>query len=164
MTDDDKKIMQKIKREYIAGKGSQRSLARKYGASISNVEKAAMREKWSELKKSAGRKAEEKTVEAVAAINSRSDEDFFCLVDQLVQLTSMSMQAACTQGVPTASQLEHYANAIGMIQKVKGIKSSLDTEEQKAKIAKLKKEVEAADQDQTGCISIDLGGAAAWAK
>ena len=158
----DDKIVQRIKNEYIAGRGSQKALAEKYGVSVKQIQKIAGRERWTELRGSAAEKAEKNMVEVVAAHNARTDDDFFALVDQLIELTGMSMRAASAQGVPSAAALDHYANAIGTIQKIRGIKSSLDTEEQKARIEKLRKEIESG-KDNEGII-IDLGGAAAWAK
>ena len=153
----DDKTMRKIKREYIAGHGSQQSLADKYGAPEWQVRKTAAKEKWTELRDRAGRKEGENIADEVAKQNAKSDEAFFSLVDELMVLTSASMKAAGAAGaagVPSAAALEHYANAIGTIQKIRGIKSKLDTEEQQARIDKLRKDIQSAadTEDETGII------------
>ena len=160
----DNKIVQKIKREYIAGQGSQRSLAEKYGVSVKQIEKIAGRENWRELRGKAGERQGEKIAERVAEQGAQSDEQFFSLVDQLVQLTAEAMYRTGASGNVTPAAVEHYANTVAAIQKIKGIKSKLDTEEQQAKIDKLRKEIEATDSKDTEGIAIDLGGAEAWAK
>lgn len=160
----DPKIVQKIKREYIAGRGSQRSLARKYGVSETQVEKMAGRERWRELREKAKKNAGEKIAENVAAQAAKSDEQFFALVDQLVQLTAMAMNRMGSTEQVTPTAVEHFANTVATIQKIKGIQSSLDTQEQQAKIDKLRKEIENSGKQDAEEIVIELGGAAAWAK
>ena len=163
----DSKILQKIKREYIAGKGSQRSLAEKYGVSRATIEKVAQREKWCDARLRAYGKSSERIADAVAeevvSQAAKIDTTFYDMVDLLMALTVKSMSQSDKAGHMSSASLKHYANTITAIQKMKGIKSDLDTEEQRAKIDKIRNEIAAADKT-TNEIVIDLGGAAQWAK
>lgn len=151
----DGKILQKIKREYIAGKGSQRSLAQKYSVSVKQIQKVAGRENWRDLRDEAGEKQGKKIAEQVAAQSAKVDEDFFSLVDQLVALTADAMAKTKAAGNASPSAVEHYANAVSTIQKIRGIKSDLDTQEQQAKIDKIRKEL---DSDKVEPIVVKLEG------
>lgn len=153
----------KIKKEYVRGGISQRKLAEKYGVSYSELAKKAMREKWADKRNQVGIKAESKMLDQVAEQNARTNEDFFSLVDQLVSLTASAMAKTAASGKESPSAVEHYANAIATIQKIKGIKSSLDESEQKARIDKLRKDIEAG-KDDTEKVVISLEGVEAWAK
>lgn len=147
-----------IKKEYVTTTVTYRQLSDKYGISHSQLMKRGAAEKWADLRKRKGRIAEEKMVVNAANREAKTNDRFFDMVDQLVDLTQESMRR-CSKGNISPSALEHYANTITAIQKMKDIKSDLE----KAKIDKLRKEIETAGAEKDDIV-IDLGGAAAWAK
>ena len=58
----------KIKAEYVAGGISQRALAEKYGVSLPTLARRAKKEKWTDKRKAADRKAVEKVSEKKAEV------------------------------------------------------------------------------------------------
>lgn len=161
MTDEEyKKAVQIIKREYIAGHGTQQSLCKKYGIPRNTIAKIAARDGWSDLKNKAATRAEQKVVESVAAAEASNAIRMAKLWEKFADRVEASI------GNPdlTPKGIESISNALEKLQKGLGVRDPLEEEEKRARIAKLRKEVEAVENNQTGGIVIDLGGAEAWAK
>lgn len=121
----------KLKKEYIAGGISHRKLSEKYGVSYSTLKKVAAREHWTDLRNHAGAKEDAKVVEAVSAQNA--------LFDDAVDL---ALEAACeylrSPGQMRAVDLKDVTTALKNLRDLKGIKSDIDVEEQRARIEALR--------------------------
>lgn len=121
----------KIKREYIAGGVSYKDLSEKYGVSQSTLRKTGAREHWADLRNAAGTREEQKVVEAVSAQNAR----FYDAVN-------LALEAACeylrSPGQMRAVDLKDVTTALKNLRDLKGIKSDIDVEEQRARIEALR--------------------------
>lgn len=121
----------KIKKEYIAGGVSYKDLSEKYGVSQSTLRKTGAREHWADLRNAAGTREEQKVVEAVSAQNARFDN-----------AVDLALEAACeylrSPGQMRAVDLKDVTTALKNLRDLKGIKSDIDVEEQRARIEALR--------------------------
>lgn len=121
----------KIKKEYIAGGVSYKDLSEKYGVSQSTLRKTGAREHWANLRNAAGTREEQKVVEAVSAQNARFDN-----------AVELALEAACNYlkapGQMRAVDLKDVTTALKNLRDLKGIKSDIDVEEQRARIEALR--------------------------
>ena len=121
----------KIKKEYIAGGVSYKDLSEKYGVSQSTLRKTGAREHWADLRNAAGTREEQKVVEAVSAQNARFDN-----------AVDLALEAACeylrSPGQMRAVDLKDVTTALKNLRELKGIKSDIDVEEQRARIEALR--------------------------
>ena len=129
----------KLRAEYIAGGISYRKLAEKYGVSFSTLRDIAIREKWTDLKAQAQNKSVTKLVESVAKQNGTYTVSVIDVADKLLNKIETMIDA---EGL-TISNVKDLTSAIKNLKEIKGIKSDIDLKEQKARIKKLEKEIEA---------------------
>ena len=129
----------KLKAEYIAGGISYRKLAEKYSVSFSTLRDIAIREKWTDLKAQAQNKSVTKLVESVAKQNGTYTVSVIDVADKLLNKIESLIDA---EGL-TISNVKDLTSAIKNLKEIKGIKSEIDLKEQKARIKKLEKEIEA---------------------
>ena len=134
---------QKIKAEYIAGGTSLRKLSEKYGVSFSTIQKKSMEEKWGELRKKSGRKAEEKIIEAVSSKEADKATNIIDVADKLISKICEMLDADVTN----AQSIKSLTSALKDLKEIKGYKSEADMREQEARIAKLQKEAQEETQD-----------------
>lgn len=127
----------RIKAEYIAGGISLRKLSEKYEVSFSTIQKKSMEEKWGELRKKSGRKAEEKIVESVSSKEAKKAVNIIDVADKL-----LGKIEELAEIVGDADSIKKLTSAIKDLKDIKGIKSEADIREQEARIAKLQKEAE----------------------
>ncbi len=121
----------KIKKEYIAGDISYRKLAEKHGVSFSTLEKTARREGWRELKRQADEKSAAKAVEAVSSRNAAYE-------DAMDELLDAFCRTVKSQEVWSAGAMKDLTIAAKNIKDIKGYRSELDIEEQRARIEALR--------------------------
>lgn len=129
----------KLKAEYIAGGISYRKLAEKYGVSFSTLRDIAIREKWTDLKAQAQNKSVTKLVESVAKQNGTYTVSVIDVADKLLNKIEMLID---TEKL-TISHIKDLSSSLKNLKEIKGIKSEIDLKEQKARIKKLEKEIEA---------------------
>ena len=131
--------LKKAKAEYIAGGISYKKLAEKYGVSFSIIRRAAEKENWTDLKAQARQKANMKIVESVAEQNGTHTVSVIDVADKLLNKISKIID---TEKL-TITHIKDLSSSIKNLKEVKGIKSDIDLKEQKARIKKLEKEIEA---------------------
>lgn len=131
--------LKKAKAEYIAGGISYKRLAEKYGVSFSIIRRAAERENWTDLKAQAVQKANIKIVESVAEQNGTHTVGVIDVADKLLT----KIESLIDMEGLTISNIKDLTSAIKNLKEIKGIKSDIDLKEQKARIKKLEKEIEA---------------------
>ena len=137
----------KIKAEYIKGDTSYRKLAEKYGVPRSTLERKAKDEKWTELRRQTERKTEAKIVENEANRQAQRMNRLLAVSDKLLDAVEKAVDGFNTEDlVFDKSVLKSLSGAIRDIKEIQSIKSALDIEEQKARIAKLQKEAEKEDE------------------
>ena len=180
----------KIRKDYIAGKGSYRELAKKYNVPLKTLAMRAKAEEWPELRKQSCHKAATKTVEAVAEANSRVDTRIYRIagklmdkletaVDELdmdtvvVKQTIQDGKNKTTTERKTLEQRQGPIDRDGMqqltgilreLKTVMDVRSALDWQEQEARIAKLRADADKGQEDSTEEINVELGGLEEWAK
>ncbi len=151
----------KIKRDYIAGKGSYRELAAKYNVPMKTLSTHARNEEWPQLRKQASDKAATKTVETVADANGR--------VQTSMQDAAEALMGKVVEGVQDtdpvdAKKLKAYSGVLRDLKEVLDLRTPLDIKEQEARIEKLRRESEKDREDRNREVVVTFGGAGGWAE
>ena len=150
----------RIRRDYIAGKGSYRELSAKYGVPLKTLARRAKEEGWPDLRKQAGHKAATKTVDAIADSKSVAGKKIYDAAIALIDKTMDGIQAIDPE---QAKALKSYSGVLRDLQEVLDLRPELDIREQEARIEKLRREAEK-DTDTGTEFAVELGEADAWAK
>ena len=150
----------RIRRDYIAGKGSYRELSAKYGVPLKTLARRAKEEGWPGLRKQAGHKAATKTVDAIADSKSVAGKKIYDAAIALIDKTMDGIQAIDPE---QAKALKSYSGVLRDLQEVLDLRPELDIREQEARIEKLRREAEK-DTDTGTEFAVELGEADAWAK
>lgn len=134
----------KLKAEYIAGGTSYRKLADKYGVSFNTLKTIAIKGKWAELKQQADNDATTQMVNTIAKDISKNAVKIDDVADKL-----LGKIIKLLDGIPImdTQSIKQLTSSLKDIKDIKGIKSEIDLREQNARIDKLRKEIEA-DQEQ----------------
>lgn len=151
----------KIRKDYIAGKGSYRELAEKYKVPIKTLSRRGKSEGWPELRKQSGHKAATKTVHTIAEANGDVGVQ---LQGAAVALIGKAMEGIQAIDAENAKALKAYSGVLRDLKDVLDVRSKLDMEEQAARIEKLRREAQAAQEDQTREVSVTFGGTEEWAE
>lgn len=151
----------KIKRDYIAGKGSYRELAAKYGVPFRTLADRAGAEQWVALREQARNKSVTKTVDKLAAANG--------VADTKMQEAAAELIGKVTDGIKgtdpmNARNLKAYSGVLRDLKEVLDLRAPLDIKEQEARIEKLRRESEKDREDRNREVVVTLGGAASWAE
>lgn len=150
----------RIRRDYIAGKGSYRELSAKYGVPLKTLARRAKDEGWPDLRKQAGHKAATKTVDAIADSKSVAGKKIYDAAIALIDKTMDGIQAIDPE---QAKALKSYSGVLRDLQEVLDLRPELDIREQEARIEKLRRDAEK-DTDTGTEFAVELGEADAWAK
>lgn len=146
----------KIKAEYIAGGTSYRKLAEKYGESLSNIKRTAKNERWVELKNQCQTKAATKIVEIESTKQAERMKRLLTVSDKLLEAVEDAVnQFQAGELMLDKGALKSLSSTIKDIKDIQSIKSSLDIEEQKARIAVLKRQ--AIDDEGSKDITVRIG-------
>ena len=150
----------RIRKDYIAGKGSYRELAKKYGVSPQVLGRRAKAEDWVTLRGQAVDKGLTKTIETVAQANGDVGVQ---LQGAAVALIGKAMEGIQAIDAENAKALKAYSGVLRDLQEVLDLRPELDIREQEARIEKLRREAEK-DTDTGTEFAVELGEADAWAK
>lgn len=154
----------KIKAEYIQDPSvSYRELAEKHGVSFSTIQKIGASEKWTDLRKKTSRKAEEKIVESAAKAQAKSVDRITTIADMLLDMIQKGIESGDID-ISTKRGYRDITGALKDIREIKGMKSDLDIEEQKARIEKLRKEAKEDTQESTDIKVVITGDLENYAK
>ena len=137
----------KIKAEYVAGGTSYRKLCEKYGVSRTTLQRKAKEEKWCELRSQAEAKTAAKIVESVSDNSAETDKAFMRLVNKLYKKAE---EVIDTMPKWSVYALKEMSVTMKNLKDIKGLKSADDIKEQRARIAKMQKEIEAEKEDSEG--------------
>lgn len=133
-----------IKREYITTGISLRALAKKHGASFSTIQKKSASEKWTEARKKCGDRAEEKSIEKMS---DRMAEARDILYEAALNMARQLAVITAEGEYPTGWKPKDVSGALKDCRELLEIRSEEDMDEQKARIAKLKKEIDEAKEE-----------------
>lgn len=133
----------KLKAEYIAGGTSYRKLCQKYDANLSVLKRIAREEDWVGLREQCKAKTATKIVEIESDKQAermrrllKVSDDLLCVVENAVKSFRLGELAI------DRTALKSLSGTIKDIKDIQNIKTELDIEEQKARIANLKRQAE----------------------
>ena len=141
---------QAIKTEYITTDTSYRKLAQKYGVNITNIAKRASAEGWVEARKQYTNKTQLKTLEKISNQKANRAAKMQTVADKLLN----KIEAMVDSGRPMDTKaIRALTAAVKDLKEIQSIKSDLDEQEQRARIANLQKQTQK-DEDQAGVIEV----------
>ena len=153
----------KLKKEYLKGNTSYRKLAEKYNVPFGTLRKVAAKEKWTELRDKTRAKTDTKIVESISEEEANRAKRLLTVSDRLLErIEGMVEELTTGEVLLDRTTLKQITGALKDIKDIQGIKNSIDIEEQRARIAKLKKEAEE-EEKLTEVEVIIEGGEDDWA-
>ena len=133
----------KLKREYIAGGTSYRKLTAKYGVPLSTLKRVAHDEDWVGLREQCKSKAATKIVEIESDKQAERMRRLLAVSDNLLDVVEEAVRSfQAGELAMDRTALKSLSGTIKDIKEIQNIKTELDIEEQKARIANLKKQAE----------------------
>lgn len=135
-----------LKREYIAGGTSYRKLCDKYNAPLSTLKRIAHDEDWVGLREQCKTKSATKIVEIESDKQAERMKRLLTVSDKLLLAVEDAVeQFQAGELLLDKGALKSLSGTIKDIKDIQSIKTELDIEEQKARIAILKKQAESDD-------------------
>lgn len=153
-----KNDIKKIRAEYIATNLSIPDLAEKHGVSKHTLYNYSSAEKWAELRREAADRAVKKMVEVECDKQVDRMQRLLNVSDKLLTAVEEAVDKFVSEElILEKSVLKSLSGAIKDIKEIQNIKSALDIEEQKMRIAIMKQQAEA-DANKTADITISIEG------
>lgn len=156
----------KLRAEYIAGGTSYRKLAEKHNVSFHTLRKQAAKENWKALRDEATSKTVTKIIEIESDKQAERMKRLLTVSDKLLLVVEDAVNKfRAEELLLDRTALKSLSGTIKDIKDIQSLKTSLDIEEQKARIAILKKQAEA-DTNGSTEVSITFGTdeEKAWAE
>ena len=150
---------QAIKTEYITTQTSYRKLAQKYGVSHVQIGNVGKEEKWVELRRQHLDNTFTKTVEAISKQEANRAARIHTVADKLLnKIEAMvdSERPLDTKGIRALTA------AVKDLKEIQSVKSALDEQEQRARIANLQKQANKEDTQADSIEVVFLAGEEAW--
>lgn len=141
---------QAIKTEYITTDTSYRKLAQKYGISTTQICNVGRDEKWVEQREQYLNKTTAKTIEKISKQEANRAARIYSVADKLLnKIEAMvdSERPLDTKGIRALTA------AVKDLKDIQSVKSALDKQEQRARIANLQKQAEK-DDDTADVIEV----------
>ena len=149
---------QKIKTEYITTDTSYRKLAQKHGVHYNAIANRAKQEDWISQRNQFCDRTVTKTVTAISDKQVDRASRLNTVADKLLDKVEEYFE---TDLPITAAALKNLSDALRNIKETQMIRTEEDVEEQKARIAKLRKEAEKEEVSKDVTITIS-GGDPSW--
>ena len=133
---------QAIKTEYITTQTSYRKLAQKYGVNVTNIAKKASAEGWVEQRKQYAIETQTKTLEKISQQEANRAARIHSVADKLLnKIEAMvdSEKPMDTKGIRALTA------AVKDLKEIQSVRTELDDQEQRARIANLRKNAEKED-------------------
>lgn len=154
-----------IKREYIAGGTSYRKLCAKHGVPMGTLKRIAHDEDWVGLREQCKNKAATKIVEIESDKQADRMKRLLTVSDKLLLAVEDAVEKfQAGELMLDKGALKSLSGTIKDIKDIQSIKTELDIEEQKARIAILKKQAESDDSNVNEVAVVIAGGDASWQK
>ena len=154
-----------LKREYIAGGTSYRKLCDKYSVPLSTLKRIAADEDWVGLREQCKAKSATKIVEIESDKQADRMKRLLTVSDKLLMAVEDAVeQFQAGELLLDKGALKSLSGTIKDIKDIQSIKTELDIEEQKARIAILKKQAESDDTNINEVSVIIAGGDSSWQK
>ena len=133
----------KLRAEYIAGGTSYRKLAEKYDVSFHTLRKQAAKENWKALKDETASKTVTKIIEMESDKQAERMKRLLNVSDKLLEAVEDAVNKfQVGELLLEKGALKSLSGTIKDIKDIQNLKTELDIEEQKARIAILKKQAE----------------------
>ena len=146
----------KLRAEYIKGGTSYRKLAEKHNVSFHTLRKQAAKENWKALKDEVATKTVTKIVEIESDQQAERMKRLLTVSDKLLMAVEDAVeQFQAGELLLDKGALKSLSGTIKDIKDIQSIKTELDIEEQKARIAILKKQAESDDIDKEVKVTFD---------
>lgn len=144
---------QAIKTEYITTDTSYRKLADKYGVSRVQIGNVGRQEGWVELRRQHLDNTVTKTVDAISQQEVDRAVRILTVADKLLDKIEAMVEATAPEDMSPKS-VRALTAAVKDLREIQGIKSELDSEEQRARIANLRKQAEKDDAGGADVIEV----------
>lgn len=142
---------QAIKTEYITTQTSYRKLAQKYGIHYKVISDRGKDEKWVELRSQHRDKTLTKTLDKISQQEANRAARIYSVADKLLN----KIEAMADRPEPlTEKGLRALTASVKDLRDVLGVKSDLDKQEQKARIAHLQRQAEKDNDNSTGVVEV----------
>ena len=149
---------QAIKTDYITTDTSYRKLAQKYGINVTTIAKTAGAEGWVEQRKQYANETQAKTLEKISQQEANRAAKIHSVADKLL----LKIEALVDRPGMMPKDVRSLVAAVKDLKEIQSVKSALDEQEQKARIANLRKQADK-DEDKTEEIEVVfVGGEEAW--
>ena len=150
---------QAIRTEYITTETSYRKLAQKYGINVTTIAKTASAEGWVEQRKQYANETQSKTLEKISKQEANRAARIHTVADKLLnKIEAMvdSERPLDTKGIRALTA------AVKDLKEIQSVKSALDEQEQRARIANLQKQANKEDTQADSIEVVFLAGEEAW--
>ena len=136
---------QAIKTEYITTDTSYRKLAQKYGVSTTQICNVGKDEKWVEQRERYLNNTTAKTIEKISQQEANRAAKIHSVADKLL----LKIEAMVDSGKPMDTKgIRALTAAVKDLKEIQSVKSALDEQEQKARIANLQKQADKTDDNK----------------
>ena len=148
---------QAVETEYITTKTSYRKLAEKYGVDQATVSKRGSDGEWVEKRKQHNSETQAKVLAADTQKKVSRAKKLHDAADVLLDKVTAFIEACDPSNVDTQA-LKHISGVLKDIKEVQMIRSKGDIQEQNARIAKLRADVDRGNKDTGGGLTVILEG------
>ena len=150
---------QAIKTEYITTQTSYRKLAEKYGINVTTIAKTAGSEGWVEQRKQYANETQAKTIEKISQQEANRAARIHSVADKLLN----KIEAMVDREEPLSEKgIRALTAAVKDLKEIQSVKSALDEQEQRARIANLQKQAQKEDTQADSIEVVFLAGEEAW--
>ena len=150
---------QAIKTEYITTKTSYRKLAQKYGVSTTQICNVGSDEKWVEQREQYLNKTTAKTIEKISQQEANRAAKIHSVADKLLN----KIEAMVDSGRPLDTKgIRALTAAVKDLKEIQSVRSELDKQEQEARIANLRRQVDKDENDSSMIEVVFSAGPEEW--
>ena len=150
---------QAIKTEYITTNTSYRKLAQKYGVSHVQIGNVGKEENWVELRRQHLDSTFTKTIEQISQQEANRAAKIHNVADKLL----LKIEAMVDRPEPlTEKAIRSLTAAVKDLKEIQSVKSALDEQEQRARIANLQKQANKEDTQADSIEVVFMAGEEAW--
>ena len=150
---------QAIKTEYITTDTSYRKLAQKYGIHYKVISERGKNEKWVELRSQHRDNTLTKTLEKISQQEANRAEKIHSVADKLllkIEAIVESEELLDTKGIRALTA------AVKDLKEIQSVRSELDKQEQEARIANLRRQVDKDEEDSSMIEVVFAAGPEEW--
>ena len=144
-----------IRNKYITTKTSYRKLAAEYGIDQATISRKGKDEKWVEARRQFVSETSAKIIESAKKAEVCRAGKFMAVADKLLGKIEAMVEAVIPERA-SPKDIRALTAAVKDLKEIQGVKSSLDQQEQEARIANLQKQVQKGTESKE--ITVELTG------